>query len=105
MRIAAPPLSAKRTLLAGVRYLEVYPRVLIRQQRINFDVSAREAFRGRSGMHPRNRYRERKPDFLDLARHRPSLLPFLIAKKAGTSSEEAAPYSHTVDFSNPDALR
>ena len=53
-------------------------------------------------MHPRNRYRENKPDFRDLAQHRLSLGPYLIQKKQQADTD---PYSCTLDFSNPDALR
>jgi len=52
-------------------------------------------------MHPRNRYRENKPDFRELAEHRPSLRPYLIQKQAAGPSK----YPYTLDFSNPLALR
>ena len=55
-------------------------------------------------MHPRNRYRENKPDFRDLAEHRPSLWPHLIKKKTSVA-REAGRYPYTLDFSNSDALR
>ena len=57
-------------------------------------------------MHPRNRYRDNKPDFYELAQHRPSLMPYLIQKnKLTPASRETTPHSHTLDFSDPNALR
>ena len=49
-------------------------------------------------MHPRNYYKEKKPDFGKLAQVRPSLTPFLIPSPSTT-------HAFTLDFSNPDALK
>ena len=47
-------------------------------------------------MHPRNKYKHKKPDFIELAKHRPALQPYLIFK---------GPDYATVDFQDPSALR
>ena len=52
-------------------------------------------------MHPRNRYYKNKPDFYELAEHRPSLKPYLIHKQSAGPSQ----YPYTLDFSNPLGLR
>lgn len=49
-------------------------------------------------MHPRNYYKENKPDFGKLAQARPSLKPFLLPSPSAT-------HAYTLDFSNPEALR
>ena len=51
-------------------------------------------------MHPRNRYKDHKPDFGELAESHPSLKPFLIRKHS-----QNTPHAYTIDFSNPAALR
>lgn len=62
-------------------------------------------------MHPRNRYNV-KPDFGKLAEFRPSLKPFLIAKKRSTpdkerksSTSQSAALPYALNFSDPAALR
>ncbi|KAL5477747.1 hypothetical protein EMCRGX_G024585 [Ephydatia muelleri] len=49
-------------------------------------------------MHPRNYYKENKPDFGKLAEARPSLKPFLLPSPSTT-------HAYTLDFSDRDALR
>ena len=52
-------------------------------------------------MHSRNRYAGKKPDFGELAEFRPSLKPFLTKK----NDPSTQPYSFSLDFSKPEALR
>lgn len=52
-------------------------------------------------MHPRNRYKDKKPDFGAYAATRSTLKPFLIERKR--PSQDGLTY--TLDFSNVDALR
>lgn len=52
-------------------------------------------------MHPRNRYRDIKPDFEAYANTRPSLAPHLRQRK----NPSAEGFLCTLDFSDPDALR
>lgn len=52
-------------------------------------------------MHSRNRYAGKKPDFGELAEFRPSLKPFLLQKNDSSTQ----PYSFSLDFSKPAALR
>ena len=52
-------------------------------------------------MHSRNRYTGKKPDFGELAEFRPSLKPFLTQK----NDPSTQPYSFSLDFSKPEALR
>ena len=47
-------------------------------------------------MHPRNKYKHKKPDFVELAKCRPALQPFLIFK---------GPDYATINFQDPCALR
>ena len=47
-------------------------------------------------MHPRNRYKHKKPDFVELAKRRPALQPHLICKGLGYA---------TINFQDPCALR
>ena len=53
-------------------------------------------------MHPRNRYKNEKPDFAAYADTRESLKSFLIEKKRSSSSDG---FAFTLDFSNEEALR
>ena len=52
-------------------------------------------------MHSRNRYAGKKPEFGELAEFRPSLKPFLTKK----NDPSTQPYSFSLDFSKPEALR
>lgn len=47
-------------------------------------------------MHPRNKYKHKKPNFVELAKRRPSLQPYLICK---------GPDYATINFQDPSALR
>ena len=47
-------------------------------------------------MHPRNKYKHKKPDFIELAKHRPALQPYLIFK---------GPEYASINFQDPSALR
>ena len=51
-------------------------------------------------MHPRNFYKDHKPDFGRLADFHSPLKPFLIKKRRARDHG-----SYTLDFSNPEALR
>ena len=56
-------------------------------------------------MHPRNRYRDNPADFGELAEFRPSLKPYLIEKHKGKATPTTELFPHTLDFSDPAALR
>ena len=52
-------------------------------------------------MHPRNRFREKKPDFGLYSETCQSLEPYLIKRKHCSSDG----FQYTLNFSDPDALR
>ncbi len=52
-------------------------------------------------MHPRNRFKDNKPDFGAYIQVRKSLEPYLIKRKRPSGQG----FTHTLDFSDPEALR
>ena len=52
-------------------------------------------------MHPRNRFKEQKPDFEAYAKVHQSLGQHLVKRKRPSIDG----FTHTMDFSDPDALR